>query len=634
MLTMMRKILTSKWSWPLLGIVILGMAVWGTENIFGGNFGGGMGQAGKRIVTLNDVDRYAENYVRNVNVSGERTITKEEAANEGIIDQIYALRASTVSSMAFADKIGAVATPSSVEAAMRADESVRNPETGQLDADYFAFAINRRGLTPRMYDLENQEKLTLEALRNGASAGLSVPAVLGRLQASYIGEERMAAWFVLDSATLPPPTEPTEEELRKYYTDNLALFAQPERRAIDVLKFSKEDFTGRVEVTEEEIVTLYEAGKDTQYSEPDTRTIVQLTFATEEEAKTAFGRFAGGADASIFTNALTNEVLRGQKDSVTNVAMAETMFLAGRTPGFVYGPSQIGDTWLIARLEEITPGAVYELDLVRDLIRNQLINDRSQAMYYDALGEIDSFIGAGMTLREIGAELGVPVMSYLPVDANGVTDAGRPMMAVIEAGEAFQQAFALSANEVSDRYDSETATYLTRTTQIIDAATPSFEAIQDRVKTAYVANRGSTALQSAADAISARIESGESTLDAEVELASSVLTRLPQPVTRLNAQQAGLPQSAVQGIFDASEGDVITLPTRAGDLILIIQVESVTYPDEAQLTSDGANAAISLAPTIQQDIEAALEAEIRANVNFRPNPAALSAYKASLNTEQ
>ncbi len=630
MLTLMRNIVSSKWGIPLIVLVILGMAVWGIEDIFSGGLGNKFAKAGKRTLTQTDIDRRLETYVRNINEAGERAITTSEAAEQGIVDQIFAIESSKTANMGYAAELGILASPRAIEKEAQLVDAFRSPETGEFDLNQYRYTLSNNGLTPKMYERDVQDELTLKMMRDAAIAGTKVPNVLGRLRASYALEERAIAWFILDKSTLTTEEEPTEEALRAFYTEHLDSFSQPERRVIELLKFSADDYQDQVEVTEDEIATYYEAAKAERFSEPETRTLAMLTFPDEASARAAFGALAGGAPLDDVQGATNIDIQDLKKDEITDSLLADAMFGPGKSVGAIYGPSNSVEAWQITRLEKITPGPAYPLEVVRDVIRGEMAAQRAQGMYYDMLGEIDTFIGAGMTLEEIAKEVGVEAVSNPPVDANGIAEDGQPVLELIEAGEAFTQAFLLNEGDIGDRFDTDTHTYIARTVQIIDARTPPYEEVSDKVRQAYDFQIEADALKSAADAIVARLTSGESSLEAEAELTGSEVDRPPFSLTRTNAPQSGLPSIAVNGIFNAEEGDMLTFPTRNLDQILILKVEAIHRPTEEELAAVAGDAAISLAPSLEQDLQAALETELRRAIGFEANPQALAAYKARL----
>merc|ERR1712137_1215023 len=103
----------------------------------------------------------------------------------------------------------------------------------------------------------------------------------------------------------------------------------------------------------------------------------------------------------------------------------------------------------------------------------------------------------------------------------------------------FQQSFQIGVGDTSNRFDIGEATYLTSPREIIESYTPEFEELSDQVRAVLVAQRQQNSVQSALDDLTKRIESGETTLEAEARAAGEVVETPLAPVTRRNAGEAG-----------------------------------------------------------------------------------------------
>ena len=79
-----------------------------------------------------------------------------------------------------------------------------------------------------------------------------------------------------------------------------------------------------------------------------------------------------------------------------------------------------------------------------------------------------------------------------------------------------------------------------------------------------------------------------------------------QPITRMTASEAGLPNAAINSVFSGEEGEVFTFPSQAGDLVMIMQLKSVTPPDETQMAMLAPLATSSLSGALEEDLNAAL----------------------------
>tara|TARA_R110002124_G_scaffold85777_1_gene222286 strand:- start:255 stop:2036 length:1782 start_codon:yes stop_codon:yes gene_type:complete len=593
-----------------------------------------MAAAGSRGFDAVTFDRRVESVIRNINADSEEPVTKPELLEQGVIDQVFQLEAAKLTLLGYADSIGVHPSTDAVVEELKNIDAFKNPLTGALDLDTYRDVLYRSRITQADYEQQLSDDLTMKALRDAAGAAIFPPKTLSGLQARYIGEARNVGWFILDTSSLPEPDAPTEDEIRAYYDENLEALKQPERRMIDVLRMSAEDFLSEVTVTDQEVATVYEASKSERYSEPDTRTYVELMFSSREAARTAFGLLAAGADPASVEGVASRETRTGRRESVSDPLLAEAMFGAGKQSGALFGPAERGDQWLVARLVSVQPGAVFPLEQVEGEIRDQLSRERAAVLLFEKMEALDRAIGAGYPIGQIAEEVGVPLITFAPVDQSGRTREGVALMGLISAGEAFQQAFEIPVGETSNRIDIGEATYLTSPRKVLESYTPEFEELREDVRTGLVRQREANGVQAALDDLTDRIKSGESTLEAEARAANEVVETPLAPITRRTAADSGLPNAAVNSVFSGKEGDVFTFPSRTGDAVMVMQITDITPPSEADMSELAPLANSSLLTSLQTDLDQAMEAEIAATMKLRTNQGTLRAYKATITSDQ
>jgi peptidyl-prolyl cis-trans isomerase D len=618
-------------------IIIAGMAFWGVDQMFAqlrGGIGSNMAAAGSRGFDAVTFDRRVESVIRNINADSEEPVTKPELLEQGVIDQVFQLEAAKLTLLGYADSIGVHPSTDAVVEELKNIDAFKNPLTGALDLDTYRDVLYRSRITQADYEQQLSDDLTMKALRDAAGAAIFPPKTLSGLQARYIGEARNVGWFILDTSSLPEPDALTEDEIRAYYDENLEALKQPERRMIDVLRMSAEDFLSEVTVTDQEVATVYEASKSERYSEPDTRTYVELMFSSREAARTAFGLLAAGADPASVEGVASRETRTGRRESVSDPLLAEAMFGAGKQSGALFGPAERGDQWLVARLVSVQPGAVFPLEQVEGEIRDQLSRERAAVLLFEKMEALDRAIGAGYPIGQIAEEVGVPLITFAPVDQSGRTREGVALMGLIGAGEAFQQAFEIPVGETSNRIDIGEATYLTSPHKVLESYTPEFEELREDVRTGLVRQREANGVQAALDDLTDRIKSGESTLEAEARAANEVVETPLAPITRRTAADSGLPNAAVTSVFSGKEGDVFTFPSRTGDAVMVMQITDITPPSEADMSELAPLANSSLLTSLQTDLDQAMEAEIAATMKLRTNQGTLRAYKATITSDQ
>ncbi|MBG67724.1 MAG: hypothetical protein CMF03_07530 [Hyphomonas sp.] len=637
MLALMKSLMNSFVGKIIVMIIIAGMAFWGVDQMFAqlrGGIGSNMAAAGSRGFDAVTFDRRVESVIRNINADSEEPVTKPELLEQGVIDQVFQLEAAKLTLLGYADSIGVHPSTDAVVEELKNIDAFKNPLTGALDLDTYRDVLYRSRITQADYEQQLSDDLTMKALRDAAGAAIFPPKTLSGLQARYIGEARNVGWFILDTSSLPEPDAPTEDEIRAYYDENLEALKQPERRMIDVLRMSAEDFLSEVTVTDQEVATVYEASKSERYSEPDTRTYVELMFSSREAARTAFGLLAAGADPASVEGVASRETRTGRRESVSDPLLAEAMFGAGKQSGALFGPAERGDQWLVARLVSVQPGAVFPLEQVEGEIRDQLSRERAAVLLFEKMEALDRAIGAGYPIGQIAEEVGVPLITFAPVDQSGRTREGVALMGLISAGEAFQQAFEIPVGETSNRIDIGEATYLTSPHKVLESYTPEFEELREDVRTGLVRQREANGVQAALDDLTDRIKSGESTLEAEARAANEVVETPLAPITRRTAADSGLPNAAVTSVFSGKEGDVFTFPSRTGDAVMVMQITDITPPSEADMSELAPLANSSLLTSLQTDLDQAMEAEIAATMKLRTNQGTLRAYKATITSDQ
>lgn len=637
MLALMKKLTRSPLGKLVLMIVIVGMAFWGVDAIVNqmrSGLGANVVSAGSRGLDPADLDFRVETVLRNINATAERPMSKSEALEQGLIDQIVEVEKARITRLGYGESIGISPSPEAVVEEMNSIPAFQNPLTGELDPAMFRDRISQLGMTPAQFERQLQDDILVRALSQAGSSAVYSPQVIANIQANYLGEMREVAWFFFDASDAPAPSAPTEADIRTYYDENLERLKQPERRSLDILRMSTDDFTGKVEVTDQEVATVYEATKSERFAAPDQRTFAELLFPTRDAARTAFGLLAGGADPNSVTGATSVQMRTARAEEVADEALREAMFGPGKQSGAMFGPREAGDQWMVTRLISVQPGAVKPLEEVAEEIRLGLARERAQVLFSAALETLDEALAAGNELAQVAADIGVPIISIAPIDQNGITEQGDQFTILADIPEALPQAFRLPENEISSRFDVANSVVLVAPRQIVPAATPEFDAIKDRVQAMIVAERASNAAQAAVDDLTNRIRTDALSLDAAAAEAGVQVDRLPEPISRSNAQAMGVPGPLMQATFDNPAGSVISLPTGDGSVFAILKILSVSPPSPEMLTSLSASASSDVTASLTSDLEAAVDDEIRRAVKVRENAAAIASYKRTITAAQ
>ncbi len=629
MLGFMQKLTQNKLTGGfLLGIVILSMAVWGIEDIFSGSIGSNIIKAGERGVTEQQLDRKFENYLSNVRREQEGVVlTRQEAVERGILDQIYNIERSRLTSLGYARQLGADASPAALTDEVRSIGAFNDPLTGKFDAVTYRAALGRNRISVDEFEADTRDRLTLDYVREGIEAATVAPNDLARLQAIFDGEVRFGSWLPIRNDALPPPAEPTDEELRAFYEQRSDAFQVPERRRLSLLSLSPSNFLDQAEIKEEDILAFYEATKTTRLSTPEQRTYLEAIFPTEDAALAAFGVLAGGGE--LEADPTTVQTIRtSTAEDVGNEAFRTAMFARGAGVGNVVGPYENNGRWVIGRLNEILPGTPKTLEESREEIANALAADQAEIAFFTALNDFDDLIGQGLTLAEIGDAFGTPLMSFDPVDARGITENGTVVSQLVSAREALAAAFTIPAGTTTERFDSEASITLISNDEIIPQSTPPFEDVLEQVKNGYETVRKSDALRIALESVKTNIDSGLGTLEAQAERFSSAVETTTG--LRRTAFDRALPPSVINAVFELGEGETSIVQGRSPDEMILVRLDSIDRPASGELDSLAPVSASRIASQLRNDILFAFEQELTDVVKVTTDDNAFNAYRARI----
>ncbi len=632
MLTMMRNMLRTKAAGLLFLLLIIAMGAWGVTDVFSGGLGRNLVGAGDRVISDQDFNRTVERILRNQTDDRGRSLTKEQALENGLVDRIFQQEQINLALRAYGDKVGATATQKAVQRTLT-ENTVFHDTTGVFDPVQYQAILNNNGLRPAEFQDNIESTLTIARLQRLPVSGLKVPAALARLEVAFTGELRSAAWFALPKSALPAIAEPTDADLQALYAERQDVLREPERRAISLVRLSPDDYLSQANVTDDDVSGFYDAYKAERYSGPDTRRFTEFQFSDQSMARAALGRIAGGASAETLDGLTSTGERSGKIAAIPNQRLAAQVFGPGALPGGVYGPQLSDETWTIIRLEEITPGELTPLEVVRETIFDELAREQALGLFYEALPQFDDLIGTGAALEEIAKGIAVPVLSFEAVDQQGYSVNGARFGTLIEAPTLIQKIFDRPEGTNTERFGDDEITWIGRVDKIVPERMPEFDEIRDRLAFAWKQEEESKQLQLAAGEIEQRIKASEITLaEAAAQYGTSVET-LARPLSRANFQ-ANLPPALINGLFEARrEGDLQSAPGLPGEII-IMQVTVIDRPTAETLDLLAASTSASLQNQVADDLYQAFFLEIQKSTELEVNAKALSAYKRSIEVRQ
>ena len=175
MLALMKRLMNSIFGKIVVMIIIAGMAFWGADQAWttmNGGLGSNLAAAGPRNIDMTTFDSRVENLLRNLNANAEKPITKSEAADQGIVDQVFQLEKSKIVSLGYASTIGVTPSTNAVVEQLKTVEAFKNPLTGELDLNTYREVLYQNRFTKEQYEQQVSDDLTLKTLGEAATAAI------------------------------------------------------------------------------------------------------------------------------------------------------------------------------------------------------------------------------------------------------------------------------------------------------------------------------------------------------------------------------------------------------------------------------------------------------------------------------
>ena len=628
MLTIMRQLLRSKAAGFLFVILIVSMAAWGVTDVFGGSLANKMISAGDRSVSSEQFDATVERQLRLMTDDRGRSMLKEQALEQGVIDQLLQSQQFSLALSAYGDRIGITVTDDNIKDQILSMDGFLD-STGLFDPARYDQILRDNGYTPSTFEAAIESELTELRLRQLPAAALFVPDTLAETTALYSAEARSAEWFLLNQSQLPALPDPTNADLETLYNEAEASLLEPERRDISLLKIGVDDFTTQADIDDADIRSFYDAYKRERYVGPDTRAYTIYNFETEDLARAALGQIAGGAaDAEIAGLSLSSEVT-GRAESIANERLQSQVFSPGALEQSIHGPVLDNGSWVIVRIERIIEGEAVPYDDVREAIADELAREIAVDLFYESLPRLDDLIGTGASLEAIGQDLGIPVLMYSQIDQRGLNARSQPVTAMQESQELLDIVFASSEGTTTERVGDDEVIWMARIDAITPERMPPLEEVRDVLVTAWTQEQASNQILTKANELAVQIETGDISFTEAATSFDAGISQMATARTRTTAQEI-LPPALVAELFEADGvGSVTTLQASNAD-ILVMRVTAVETPASGDLDALLQQAKASLQEQVANDLFEAYFTSIQSEVEFQVNPAAIEAYKQSI----
>ncbi len=436
---------------------------------------------------------------------------------------------------------------------------------GEFNKDAFEKRLKATGLSEYNY-IETQIKPEIadEMIMRVFLEQPLIPSKMVSLVHGFEGERREVELLVIDKERDIVLGEPTAEQLKTYYEENKAAFFAPPYRTIAYVELDKAVVKEVIGITEEMLQASYDERKG-EFTEPEKREVLQMSFNTKEEVEKARERVLAGEDFK--TVALELGVTEASLNALGKIVMtdvAQNQFYPDAMADAVFSAEE-GDVteslksslgWHLYQVTGIFPGAVKSYEEMKDTIKLGLEDQFAGELLYEKSIEVEDEIAGGSTLEELAKELNIAVKKTTDLDAFGKNTQGEELKDYPQYGEFLTLAFDQKIGQVSQVVPSADGLgyFVLRVESITETRQQTLEEVKQQVVDAWKEGAKSTALARLAHEASKAIKAGETLEDQAKVLKTEV--KKPEPLYRERTSDDGVPELLRKDIFAMQEGDV------------------------------------------------------------------------------
>ncbi len=414
---------------------------------------------------------------------------------------------------------------------------------GRFDPQVYQLALRQQGLTPKLFESQIRDGRVVQDLAGALTgSGFATTAETDRALELY-GEQLAVAFFTVPAARYRDQAIVDEKKIAAYYDEHRTEFMTEEQVSLAYLEVDAANFIDEIEISDDELLARYEHNRE-RFGAGERRLVshILLTIPEEagEEAKAAAdeavrqqaeeiaARARGGEDFAALAKEYSADPgsaeIGGDLGWIERGVMV-TPFedaLFALAAGEISAPVKTGFGYHIIQLREIEGSRQKPFEEVKAELKQELLDERTEWRYQEAVDRL-----ATITYEDNGSldgaaeELGLEVRKTPLFGRGGGPD--------IAAHPAVLQA-AFSDEVLVQRLNSDPVELATGRTVVvrIDEHRPaeqrSLETVSDEIRGILQQQEQRRLARQAAEALLARIESGELTLDEAAATVEAAVT--------------------------------------------------------------------------------------------------------------
>lgn len=601
--------------WLLMALLILGLGGFGVTSFSGGVTE--VGRVGTAVIRADDYARSFQAQIQNVSEQFGVQLSSQDAISFGLDGKVLQDLIASAAMDNEAAGVG-ISVGDQVVATEIISMDAFKGVSGNFDREVYTFQLDRMRQSESEFEKGLRGDVTRDLLRGVIAGGISAPVVMTDKLYAWIGERRSLSLLRLSEGDLTQPlAAPTEDALKAYHSENIALFTKPEAKRISYASLLPEAIAKDQPVDEAQLKELYDSRID-EFVSPERRVVERLVYPDQAAADAAKSKLDGGAtfETLVADRGLTLDAIDlGDVAQDDLGAAGEAVFAV--LEGEVAGPLATDLGPALFRVAVIIAAEGTTFEQAREMLAQELQTEAARDVIEGTIETVDDLLASGATLEDLVTEAGLTLgtLDFVP-GAQGET--------VIEGYAAFRDAAAAVAEgDFSEAIVLEDGGVIAlRLDEIVPATPIPFDEARAAVTEAWRKDALAVALAARAAEIRTAIEGGAGIGSFGIVDAAPGLTR--------NGTIASAPATLVADAFAMAEAEVKVIE---GDgFVGVLRVDRIlpaeTTGEEAE--AERAYLASELAGAISADALAAYTSALSLEAGITIDQSAITAIQASL----
>ncbi len=577
MLSKLKKYAGGFFGLLLIGLLIIAFAAWGIADVFNGFSRGTIASVGNRDIPTNEF-RYR--YARELDFLSRQLnepLTLEQGRSLGLDRQVLADMIAMATFDQFGNKIGLAVSDEIIAKKIASDPAFAGPN-GRFDRLTFQRLLQNNGLTEKIFVRDRRLFETRRQLIEALNYSVQTPAGMNELMLKYMLETRVAEYVVLQMDAIGQVSEPSEEELRKFYDQAPNIFTEPERRSATLIILDPQKLASSIVLLDDEVREEYEAIQD-NFIQEETRNVDQLVLSDDEEIAKSTALLGVGKTFDEVAKALGQTPEDTDLGTVTrgNFIAPELGDIAfelneGENSGIQEGP--LGS--VILRVRKISPQTQKSFASVRAVIKEQISLEKAAEEVILLSEKIEDERAQGTTLEGIARAYPLELVQIDQIDIKGQNKQGNKPEIFTRLTDLQTILFESELGQELPSIETlQGGVYWLRMDGIKPSRISSFEDVRKEAHDQWQAQERRALLEGLAEHFIEKGNQGKSLTALTNELGKSPLTS--PPLLRSTSNET-FSREAVAKLFETKEGHFTYGKVGFGESLIVMRLMQINVP--------------------------------------------------------